>query len=75
MSEEFSFNPKFSSLKKHGDWDFPSGPLVKTSPSSIEGMGSVPGLGAKILCTSSSWTKSQNIKQKQYCGALQMSQW
>ena len=55
MSEEFSFNLKFSSLKKLGDWDFPSSPMVKTSPSNTGGTSSVPGLGAKILYTS--WPK------------------
>ena len=30
------------------DWGFPCGPLVKTSPSSAGGEGSVPGGGTKI---------------------------
>ena len=29
--------------------DFPGSPLVKTSPSSIRGAGSIPGQGTKIL--------------------------
>ena len=29
-------------------WDFSSGPVVKTSPSSAEGKGSIPGRGTKI---------------------------
>ena len=28
--------------------DFPSGPMVKTLPSNVEGVGSIPGWGAKI---------------------------
>ena len=39
--------------------------MVKTSLSSAGGAGSIPGWGAKIPHTS--WPKSQNIKQKQYC--------
>ena len=45
--------------------DFPHGPVVKTSPSSARGAGSIPGQGAKI--PHASWPKNQNIKQKQYC--------
>ena len=29
-------------------WDFPGGPVVRTSPSSARGAGSIPGQGAKI---------------------------
>ena len=32
--------------------------MVKTSPSSVESVGSIPGLGAKIL--HASWPKNQN---------------
>ena len=32
---------------KMGLWDFPGGPVVKTSPSNAGAMDSVPGLGAK----------------------------
>ena len=46
-------------------WDFPGGPVVKTSPSNAGGAGSIPGWGAKI--PHASWPKNQNIKQKQYC--------
>ena len=35
--------------KKPAFWDFPDSPVVKTSPSNTEGIGSVPGQGAKIL--------------------------
>ena len=45
--------------------DFPRGPVVKTLPSNIGGLGSMPGWGAKI--PHASWPKNQNIKQKQYC--------
>ena len=47
------------------EWDFPGGPVVKTSPSNAEGAGSIPDQGAKI--PHASWPKNQNIKQKQYC--------
>ena len=29
-------------------WDFPGGPVVKTSPSNAGGAGSIPGWGAKV---------------------------
>ena len=44
--------------------DFPSGPVVKASPSSAGGAGLIPGWGARIPHVS--WPKDQNIKQKQY---------
>ena len=37
--------------------------MVKASPSSAGGVGSIPGLGAKIL--HASWPKKHSIKQKQ----------
>ena len=40
-------------------WDFPDGPVVKTSPSSAGGAGSIPGRGAKI--PHAWWPKNQNI--------------
>ena len=43
----------------------PGGPVAKNPPSNAGGMGSIPGLGAKI--PHASWPKTQNIKQKQYC--------
>ena len=46
-------------------WDFPGGPVVKTSPSSTWSVGSMPGQGAEIPCAL--WSENQNIKQKQYC--------
>ena len=33
---------------KHEIWDFPGGPVVKTSPSNAGGAGSILGQGAKI---------------------------
>ena len=44
--------------------DFPGGPGVKTSLSSAEGAGSIPGQGSKTPHISQ--PKDQNIKQKQY---------
>ena len=44
----------------------PGGPVIETSPSNAEGMGSIPDGGAKILYASGP-KKKQNIKQKQYC--------
>ena len=46
-------------------WDFPRGPVVKTSPSNVGGVCSIPGPGAKI--PHASWPKNQNVRQKQYC--------
>ena len=46
-------------------WDFPGGPVVKTSPSNAGGAGLIPGQEAKIPYASQ--PKNQNIKQKQYC--------
>ena len=42
--------------------------MVKTSPSHAGGVGSIPGWAAKI--PHASWSKSQNIKPKQYCSEL-----
>ena len=39
--------------------------MVKTSPSSAGGVGSIPGQGAKIPHASP--PKNQNIKQEQHC--------
>ena len=44
---------------------FPGGPVVKTLPSSVGGVGLIPGWGAKI--PHALWPKNQNIKQKQHC--------
>ena len=43
--------------------DFPGGPLVKTLPSSAEGIGSFPDWGAKIPHA----LQPKYIKQKQCC--------
>ena len=45
--------------------DFPSGPVVGTSPSNAGGAGLIPGQGAGI--PHSSRPKSQNMEQMQYC--------
>ena len=37
-----------SFLKGMLSWDFPGGPVVKTSPSKAGGMGLIPGQGANI---------------------------
>ena len=52
-------------IKIHQIWDFPGGPVVKTSPSNAWGAGLTPGQGAKI--PHALQPKNQNIKQKQYC--------
>ena len=53
-------------VKTKYNWrDFPGSPVVKTSPSNAEGVGLIPGRGAKI--PHASGPKIQNIKQKQYC--------
>ena len=44
-----------------GSWDFPGGPVVKTSPSNAGGAGSIPGRGAKI--PHALWPKNQSIKR------------
>ena len=59
----FIFSPLSPELKISRD--FPGGPVVKISPSSIGGAGSIPGHGAKI--PHASRPKGQNIKQKHYC--------
>ena len=45
---------------KTRNWDFPGGPVFKTSPSNSGTEDSIPSQGAKIQ-------KNQNRKQKQYC--------
>ena len=47
--------------EKEMDWDFPGGPVVKTSPSKAGGAGSIPGQGTKIPLAL--WPKNQNIKK------------
>ena len=60
-------NLLFSSRKcvREKGRDFPASPVIKTLPSNAGGMGSIPGLGAKI--PPASWPKKQNITPKQYC--------
>ena len=48
--------------------DFLRDPVVKTLPSNITGVGSIPGQGAKI--PDASQLRNQNMKQKQYCKKL-----
>ena len=45
--------------------DFPYGPVLRTSPSSAEGAGSIPGRGPKIPHALQS--ENRGVKQKQYC--------
>ena len=45
---------------------FPGRPVIKTSPSSVGGVGLIPGWGAKILHVSGS--KKQNIKNRSNMG-------
>ena len=43
---------------------FPGGPMVKTLPSNVGDVGSIPFRGVKIPYAL--WPKKQEIKQKQY---------
>ena len=52
-------------MSTEGLGDFSNSPAVKTSPFNAEGMGLIPGQGAKIPHTSQ--PKHQNIKQNQHC--------
>ena len=45
--------------------NFPSGPVVKTLPSNVGGLGSIPGQGAKIPHTSQP-KKTKNKKTKKH---------
>ena len=51
-------------LRLESRWDFPAGPEVGALPSSARGVDSIPGQGAMI--PHASWSRNQNIKQKQY---------
>ena len=63
---QYSIGAKIDFFKTPQNRDFPSNPVVKTSPSNVRGGGSIPGQGAKI--PHALWPKTQNIKkQKQYC--------
>ena len=55
----------YTSIRMAKIQDFPGGLVVKTSPSSVGGTGSIPGRGAKI--PHGSQPENQNRKQKQYC--------
>ena len=50
------------------NWTTPEGLVVKISPSSAGGVGSIPGQGARI--PHASVPKKQNKKQKKYCNKL-----
>ena len=52
-------------------WDFSSGPVVKTSPSTAGSGGLIPGQAAKISHTTR--PNNQIIKQKQYCNKFNKS--
>ena len=81
QSNVSAFQHKIKSLRKkkhkrsalvyrkgyHGD--FPGGPVVKTLPSSAEGVGLIPDWEDKIPHASRP-KKDQNIKQKQYYNKL-----
>ena len=56
---------EFSLRRKVALGGFPGGPMVKTSPASAGGAGSIPGQGAKI--PQASRPRNQNTKQTQYC--------
>ena len=43
---------------KQSHRDLPGGPVIKTSPSNSEGVGLMPGQGAKI--PHASWPENQN---------------
>ena len=55
---------KVGTLKSKAQ-NFPGGPVVKTSPSNVGGVGLNPGQGAEIPRALQS--RNQNIKHKQYC--------
>ena len=56
LSDLFNIFTDFSHIK-NGPGDFPGGPVVKTLPSSGEGVGLIPGRGARIPFAS--WPKNQ----------------
>ena len=46
--------------------NFPSGSVVRTSPSNTDGVGSIPGQGAKISHGAKKKTKKKKIKNSRY---------
>ena len=59
--KKLSFLRYFKVIIKVKIWDLPGCSVVKTSPSSAEGVGSLPGWGAKI--PGASWPENQNIRK------------
>ena len=59
----------FGLLKKKEWWDFPGGPVAKTSPLNAEGEVSIHSW-RRTKIPHASWPKNQNIKQKQYCNKV-----
>ena len=57
LSDLFNIFTDFSHIK-NGSGDFPGGQVVKTLPSSVEGVALIPGGGARI--PHASWPKNQN---------------
>ena len=55
----------FPELFTQKNWDFPSGPVIKTLPSNAVGMGSNSSK-VQELFPPVFWPENQNIKQKQY---------
>ena len=53
------------SIKIHENRDFPSGPVVRISPSNAGGAGLIPG--EELRFSHALQLKNQNLKQKQYC--------
>ena len=56
LSDLFNIFTDFSHIK-NGSGDFPGDPVVKALPSSVEGVGLIPGRGARI--PHASWPKKQ----------------
>ena len=51
-------------VKVNSTWDFPGGPVVKTSPSKAEDVSLIPGQGAKIPDGKPKKKKKKKTKQK-----------
>ena len=66
-------NLTLSSSLKWNSKNLPSGPVVKTSPSSLGGTSLIPGQGSRIL--HAFCPKTPNINQKQYCNTFKQLAW